>query len=396
MNIERSKKIFWVIVVVLALFSAVIMGLFFYLLFSQPQIVPLGETFGSFWIKTSAVLIAALAFASSALAAAYNSLEQRQLRYMENYPYLEVFPILSVDPLPLPIPKFDLPEELVGFNTEYLKRVAPSQKLKTSDTDFGYLGIALHNVGHGRITRILITGIAEVPSRGFHPINFKIKRRVNLPPEETIVFTLLPIAQLPEYKVQIASLEYSGHFVTMKDFDGPRVFQESYPFSIPQERKEILFFDDFENVPAGLGWVLDFWGQWKPTDYSYVPLPTGNDHYLVLSGDESQFSATNHYMSRGGAYKDLVNSLVYGQTIQVTVRVRSVPGTSASIQLWCHDLAANPKNRYSEKVIPQGEWQDISMLYTSTQTPHLRIHLLYFPGSGAIHVDKITVEKLHT
>lgn len=70
--------------------------------------------------------------------------------------------------------------------------------------------------------------------------------------------------------------------------------------------------------------------------------------------------------------------------------------TTASIQIWCHDMATNPKNRSSRQMTPSDDWQEISMLYTCTQTPHLRIHLLYFPGDGEIHVDKVTVERLYT
>lgn len=50
----------------------------------------------------------------------------------------------------------------------------------------------------------------------------------------------------------------------------------------------------------------------------------------------------------------------------------------------------------SEKITPQTDWQELSMLYTSTQTPNLRVHLHYFPGEGEIHVDKVTVEGLYT
>ena len=68
--------------------------LFLVLMLAFPNIVPTSETYGSFWIKNLSLLIAAFAFAFSALAATYNALEQRSLRYMENYPYLELFPVL--------------------------------------------------------------------------------------------------------------------------------------------------------------------------------------------------------------------------------------------------------------------------------------------------------------
>ena len=99
MNIERTRKIFGAVAVAVLIFAIAVVAAFVYLLVTQPQIVPSGETCGSFWLKNSAILLATLTFASSALAISYNALEQRHLRYMENYPYLVVFPIHTVDPL---------------------------------------------------------------------------------------------------------------------------------------------------------------------------------------------------------------------------------------------------------------------------------------------------------
>jgi hypothetical protein len=396
MKLERSKQIFWAITIIVGILLIAFLIVFLYLMFYQPKIVPTNETFGSFWLKNFSILIAAFAFASSALTAAYNALEQRYLRYMENYPYLEVFPILSVDTLPLPIPRLDLPSELATFNLDYLRVVAPSHKHNTSDIDFRYLAIVLRNVGQGFITRITINGTADVPNRGFEPVNFEIDRRLNLAPGDTLPITILPISELPEYRVKINSIEYYGHFVKLKDYDGPKEFQDSYPYSIPAERRVVLFFDDFENVPAGLGWSLDFWGQWKPTDYIQVPLPSKNEHYLVMRGNDELFKQIPHFQNQGGAYIDLLDKLTYGQTIEITAKVRSKPNTTAQIQLWCNDLHPNPKNRYSEVITPTEEWQEVSLIYTSTQSPHLRLHLLYSPGDGEIQVDQVSIEVLFT
>ena len=322
MNIERTRKIFGAVAIAVLIFAIAVVAAFVYLFVTQPQIVPSGETFGSFWLKNFAILLAALTFASSALAISYNALEQRHLRYMENYPYLVVFPIHTVDPLPLPIPTADVPGELKDFDVKYLAAVAPAQQPRGSDINFRYLAIVLRNVGHGHISQISMQGIAEVPNQRFEPISFHIERRVDLPPGTTLPFTLLPISELPQYKVRITSLEYRGHFVKMTDFDGVREFNEAYPYSIPPERRVILFLDDFHNAPSGLGWVMDFWGQWQPNGFCYVPLPVGNDHYMILTGTEQQFST--HYKGRGGAHVDIRDALQYGQTVQALSYARGV------------------------------------------------------------------------
>ena len=127
-----------------------------------------------------------------------------------------------------------------------------------------------------------------------------------------------------------------------------------------------------------------------------VPYPKGNDHYMMLSGDQKLFSEFPHFNNQGGAHKDLMEIFDYGQTAKITARVRSLPQTTAKIQLWCSDLAPTPKNRYTEAMTPDQSWHDISMLFTSTQTSHLRIHLLYTPGEGQIQVDSVKVEGLYT
>ncbi len=389
MNIERDKR------VALGCFLIFVVGLFGYFLFlflTQPQIIPPNDTPGSFWLRNLGVLITALVFASSALAGIYNYYELRHLRFMENYPYLEVSWILSVDPLPLPLPKVDVPTELSNYVEDYLKTLEPSQQYNASDTEVRYLGIALRNVGHGRIVRFEIRGTADVLSRALRKGSFKIDRNISLAPDARAIFTLLPLAGLSEYRVQIDSLKYTGHFVKMTHFHGQKEFVGKFPCSVLPEQKEIIFSDDFRTPPVGENWVLDFWGKWQPTSFIHVPTTVGNDHYLVLSGDVAQFS--DHYLNGGGALKDLADILEYGDTIQVTARVRSAPNTSARIQLWCHDLAADEKSRLTDEITPSTEWKELSLLYTATRTKSLRIHLRYFPGSGEIHVDKVTVEKI--
>ncbi|MCK4789699.1 MAG: hypothetical protein KAV87_38520 [Desulfobacteraceae bacterium] len=394
MDIERSRKILKWITIGVTLLSILIFAGFTLLFFTQPQIVPSNETFGSFWLKNFAMLIAALALASSALAGYYNSLEQRHLRYSENYPYLAVFPVLSVDPLPLPIPKADVPTELREFNVEYLQAVAPDNVLSTSDPDFRFLALALRNVGHGPIARISIEGKARVPNWKVAPTPFKIDRRLDIRPGDTLPFTILPIEGLPEYEVEIMKLEYWGHFVRLVEYDGPQLMKDSHPYTVPMERRDNIFFDDFTSLPIGIGWQLDFWGSWQPSENIHIPRPLGNSHYLLMQGDIEQFK--EHYLSQGGAYKDLVNMLSYGQTVEVTARVRANPGTQATMQLWCHDLDPNPKSRFSDRITPAEEWQELSILYTATQTSNLRIHLLYHPGAGEILVDSVRVDILHT
>ncbi len=396
MKLEKSKRSFWIITFVVIGLLIAVLAVFIYLMAVKPNIVPSNETYASFWLKNLSLLVAVLAFSSSALAAAYNAMEQRHLRYMENYPYLEVFPVLSVDPLPSPVPRLDTPNELSSFDLDYLKTMAPSQLHEATDIEFRYLALALRNVGNGFITRITITGTAEVPGRGYPVKEFTVDRRFNLYPDQTNIFTILPISRLPEYKVNLTSIKYYGYFVTLSDYDGNNEIRGAYPFLIPPERKDIILHDDLEDFPAGQGWVLDFWGQWQPTNYIFVPPPTGNDHFMILSGNEKLFAEIPHYKNQGGAYKDLVNMFPFGATAKITLRVRSLPETTAKIQLWCHDIAPAPKSRYTDAITPDQLWQEISMLYTSTQTSNIRVHLLYTPGEGQIQVDSVTVEGLYT
>lgn len=396
MNLEKAKWNFKIIATAIVLILVAVLATFIYLMIFRQDIVPIGETYGSFWLKNISLLLAALGFAASALSSAYNALEQRQLRYMENYPFLEVFPILSVDALPIPVPKSDLPPELESFNKEYLQSVAPSQNHSPSEIDFRYLALAIRNVGKGFATRVTITGSVEVPGRGFPTKVFTVDRRFNLNPGTTFPFTLLPISGLPEYKVKISQVKCYGYFAEISDFAGGNEFKESYPYVVPPERMDTIFFDDFINVPAGLGWIMDFWGQWKSTEYNFVPMPSGNDHFMIFSGDGSLFEQFHHFNNQGGAHQDLMEIFAYGQTAKITARVRSVHNTTAKIQLWCSDLAPTPKNRYTNAIVPTQTWQEISMLYTSTQTPNLRVHLLYTPGEGQILVDNVKVEGLYT
>jgi hypothetical protein len=396
MDLSKTKIVYRIITIVVGLFVLAILSLFIYLMVKRPDIIPPSETFASFWVRNFSILIAAFAFAASTLASAYNALEDRHLRFMENYPYLEIFPILSVDVLPLPVPKSDFPDGMETFNDEYLKSVAPSQVHKPSAIEFRHCALVLRNVGKGIVTRVTIEGKAEVPGIGFQPVNFKVDRRFNLAPGGTCPFTILPISGLPEYKIQLTSVRYYGHFVDLKEFEGSNEIQGKHPFEIPIGQRDILLYEEFVNIPVGQGWVLDFWGQWKPTDYIFIPPPSQNEHFLLLSGNNEVFSRFPHYNNQAGAYKDLMDVLSYGQTVEITAKVRSITGTAASIQLWCHDLAPNTKNRYTEPIVPSSDWQELSMLYTSTQTSNLRLHVLYTPGAGEIHVDSIKVEKLHT
>jgi hypothetical protein len=179
MNLRRAQLTFRIIAIIVSVFLLGTFALFIYLVIKRPDIIPDSETFASFWIKNFSLIIAALAFAASTIASAYNALEQRHLRFLENYPYLEIFPILTVDALPLPVPKADLPDELKTFNFEYLQRVAPSQSHRPSAIELRYCALVLRNVGHGFITRATIEGTAEVPNYGIGPTEFKVDRRVN-------------------------------------------------------------------------------------------------------------------------------------------------------------------------------------------------------------------------
>jgi len=104
-------------------------------------------------------------------------------------------------------------------------------------------------------------GKVKVPGRGFPEQAFTVDRRFNINPNTTIPFTLFPISGLPEYKVEISKVIYYGYFTKISDFTGQKEFRETYPYSIPPERMETIFFDEFVNIPAGQGWVMDFLGQ---------------------------------------------------------------------------------------------------------------------------------------
>ena len=396
MKHNRAERIFWGVIISVAIVMLLVILAFAYFMLFRLDVVPPTHTYWSFWIPNGALLIAALAFSASATAGALNALEQRNLRYMENYPYLEVFPIHTVDPLPLPIPKVDIPPVLDTFNVDYLQLVAPGHPVPNDDSQIRYLAVVLRNVGHSTVTLVKIEGTASVPGRGFPSVPFRINRRFNLQPGGTWAFTLLPISGLPEYKVVLDTVEYQGHFIKLRDFDGPREFNDVFPYQVPDERRVTLLLDHFLDVPAGQGWVLDFWGTWQPTDYCHVPMPTLDDHYLILSGDELRFREVPHFNGLGGAYRDLPGAMPYGQTVRVTATIRAVPGTTASVAIWCHDIAPNPKNRYSRRVTPGQAWEEISMLYTATDSTSLRVHLLYSPGLGEIQVDKVLIEGLYT
>lgn len=285
----------------------------------------------------------------------------------------------------------------MNFNTDYWQKVAPAQSFQEleADTDFRYFGLTLRNVGHGRITRIIIDGTAEVTDVMNDPKSFHIDRRVNLPPEHTLSFTVLPITKVANFLVSIGHVEYEGHFSKMTQFYGPRQFRRKAPFTdFSSEERESLFLEDFENPPIGAAWMLDFWGKWGPTEYMYVPPPNGDDHYLIMRGNEALFA--DHHKKQGGAFNDLLNVFLIGETVKVTAIVRSQQVTTAKIRLWCHDNTEEGKSSFSEEITPKKDWQELSVLYTCRRAPNLRIHLLYTPGTGEIQVDKVLVEKLHT
>ncbi len=393
----QSDRDFRNIALTATIIAGIFVGIFFYLMIFQPQMVPKDENFLSFWLKNSIVLFTALSFIFTALSSIRNSIEQRNLRLIENYPYLEISSFLSLWSFPLPYPRYDVPNELKDFATDFWNTVAPSQPFRElpADTNFRYFGLILRNVGHGRITRIVIAGTAEITEVMNSAKSFYVDRMVNLAPDQTLNITLIPITNIPSFLVKIDRIEYEGHFDKMTRFYGPRQFERKAPFTdFSSEARETLFLDHFEAPPAGAGWVLDFWGQWGPTDYMNVPPPSGDDHYLVIRGNTDLFA--EHHKQQGGAFKDLLNIFSTGETVKVTATVKAHPGTTAKIRLWCHDNTEEGKSSYSDEITPSIDRQELSVLYTCRRSPNLRIHLLYAPGAGEIQVDKVLLEKLHT
>lgn len=151
--------------------------------------------------------------------------------------------------------------------------------------------------------------------------------------------------------------------------------------------KEIIFEDDFIN---DRGWFLNYWGTTNPNKTNRIE----NSTMIFEANNEEVLNQNNEY----GAYIDLRNGILNGQTYEIICKLKSETDTTMGFQLWVHDTRGGnmdvskkePKSFYTPKNI----YRELRLKYTANSTNAIRIHLHNKAGVGKIIVDKIMVLKI--
>lgn len=314
--------------------------------------------------------------------------EAQRLRVVQFHPELEISFFRSVD-------AFDVPEwQRPDLRQEYLDAVSPGASVNDSDIELRYDNLRLKNVGHGQIAEITL--LVDVAIKG------RPSRRITLPKltphlgaGEDLYLTMLQFEGLPDYDIRVVKLTYADYFDAYTHYHGESTKKRAMPHSAVGAIHSVLFHEDFSDVPFGKGWRLDAWSPAFGGPPSALMI-TIQDRQMRLQGEPHQY--VNHYRQQGVAYIDLVNLLKVGRSYLVQCEVRSEPGTTAMCELWCHDLQPegmrSVKSRQTAAAVPPTDWSTLEVVYTATQSPHLRVHLRYEPGKGGIYVRDVKVFEL--
>jgi hypothetical protein len=143
-------------------------------------------------------------------------------------------------------------------------------------------------------------------------------------------------------------------------------------------------------------------------DVSVTPLPPNGDFETAslspwaIAGGNAVVGTVSHSggyaATLGGTttqswiYQD-VAGLIPGQQYQVTAWVKSNTSSTNGVEVWLHDTQ-EAGIAYTE-ISPTANWQQITTLFTATNTGKLRIHLVQIPGTAeTTYWDDIAVSPV--
>lgn len=156
----------------------------------------------------------------------------------------------------------------------------------------------------------------------------------------------------------------------------------------PQYRKQdkykeqdriVIFNDDFDTRKH---WSLNHWGS----------------NCCSISDGKMRLACSSAPRGEGGSHRDLIDKLEVGGAYQITCHLKAEPGTTGQFRLWCHDKCGPdaPKGVSISTTFktPAPDGASVSLLYIAVNNPHIRIHLQYRPGRGAIYVHNVRIYKI--
>lgn len=155
--------------------------------------------------------------------------------------------------------------------------------------------------------------------------------------------------------------------------------------------KRTVFQESFSNGNK-FGWNLNFWNN------------SGDQNANTIQRGFMEFRAEKQNLilpEKGfGAYIDIGSDaeLSPNTYYKVSCLVTADSDTTMSFQLWVHDTS-DKYNSYSvfqpkKPLMMKNKNRVLSLNFQTNNKAMMRIHLLALPGSGAIKVKKVTVEKI--
>lgn len=147
-----------------------------------------------------------------------------------------------------------------------------------------------------------------------------------------------------------------------------------------KEQDRIVIFNDHFDTHEH--WSLNHW----------------KSNCCSISDGKIRLACSSAPRGEDGSHRDLIDKLEVGGTYQITCHLKAEPGTTGQFRLWCHDKSG-PDARKGASVstkfeTPAPDGTSVSLLYNAVNNPHIRIHLQYRPGRGAIYVDNVRIYKI--
>lgn len=136
----------------------------------------------------------------------------------------------------------------------------------------------------------------------------------------------------------------------------------------------------YEQIPINNLWQLNHWG----------------GACVSLQGEYLFFNGLTVPKGTDGAHINLRNFLQIGETYKITCFAKSDPGTTAKIELWCHDNTGAKQfgiDLHSKFQTPSTSGDVITLFFRANFNNDLRIHIQYQPGEGRIEVSDVKIYK---
>jgi hypothetical protein len=255
----------------------------------------------------------------------------------------------------------------------------------------------LKNQGQGIITHVEFDLEISVPQTNYRKV-VSFARAFSLAHDECRNYVIAPIWILPRFNVRLKKTQYMDVFGKYDHVSGSTELSEQRPFEVPEKQKKLIFLDDFKDQPRGKGWLIDYWVRNQPSELMRIEVPNAYRHDLVFRGDATIWdSLLGNVNQHSGAFIDIPN-LPPDTTFEIMAVARAEAGTTAKVKLWCHDrhpiFDAKSRETVTKTPSTDAQGENFRMLYTTTDSGWIRIHLHYVPGQGSIEIDKVSVRQL--